>query len=116
MGNAASTPPAPPSQGGETLFNAHADPAPPSQGGEKLFNAHADPAPPSQGGEKLFNVHPDSKADNARRVLDLNGTWQVEQGELQAVPLAFTHTVTVPGLIDMARPSFTEVGKPTTQR
>ena len=56
------------------------------------------------------------ETEKTRRVLDLKGTWQVEQGEMQAMPSAFTHTVVVPGLIDMARPSFTEVGKPSSQR
>jgi len=56
------------------------------------------------------------ETEKTRRVLDLKGTWQGEQGEMQAMPSAFTHTVVVPGLIDVARPSFTEVGKPSSQR
>jgi hypothetical protein len=45
-----------------------------------------------------------------RRVVPLDGTWQVEQGALDAVPTTFSHTVVVPGLVDMARPAFQEVG------
>jgi hypothetical protein len=56
------------------------------------------------------------ETEKTRRVLDLNGTWQVEQGEMEAMPSAFNHTVVVLGLIDMARPSFTEIGKPSSQR
>ena len=46
-----------------------------------------------------------------RRVIDLNGLWQVEQGDLENVPVAFAHEVAVPGLLDMARPPFRNVGK-----
>ena len=65
---------------------------------------------------RAASVMPAPEPEKTRRVLDLNGTWQVEQGQMQAVPTAFTHTVVVPGLIDMAQPSFTEVGKASTQR
>jgi hypothetical protein len=54
--------------------------------------------------------------EQPRRVLELNGAWQVEQGDMETVPAAFTHTVTVPGLVDMARPAFTQVGKPSAAR
>ncbi len=49
-------------------------------------------------------------------MISLDGPWQVEQGEMEAVPSAFTHTVVVPGLLDMARPAFTEVGKHSPAR
>jgi hypothetical protein len=51
-----------------------------------------------------------------RRVIDLNGSWQVAEGTMDAVPKQFEHTVPVPGLIDMAEPAFTEVGKKSSQR
>ena len=51
-----------------------------------------------------------------RQVIDLNGTWQVEQGEMDTVPAKFTHTVPVPGLLDMAQPPFREVGKVSRER
>jgi beta-galactosidase len=51
-----------------------------------------------------------------RRVIDLNGTWQVADGAMDAMPKQFEHTVPVPGLIDMAKPAFTEVGKKSSQR
>ena len=51
-----------------------------------------------------------------RRLLDLNGTWQVEQGSMDAVPEGFSHTVVVPGLVDMAEPAFQEVGKKSDLR
>ncbi len=45
-----------------------------------------------------------------RRVISLDGTWQVEQGAMAAPPEVFSHTVVVPGLLDMAQPAFAEVG------
>ncbi len=45
-----------------------------------------------------------------RQVISLDGTWQVEQGKMAAAPREFSHTMVVPGLIDMARPAFAEVG------
>jgi len=51
-----------------------------------------------------------SKPLPPRRVLDLGGTWQVEQGSMDSVPKQFSHTVVVPGLVDMAKPAFEEVG------
>jgi hypothetical protein len=51
-----------------------------------------------------------------RRVIDLNGTWQVAEGAMDSMPKQFEHTVPVPGLIDMAKPAFTEVGKKSEKR
>ncbi|HYK89137.1 MAG TPA: glycoside hydrolase family 2 TIM barrel-domain containing protein [Acidobacteriota bacterium] len=51
-----------------------------------------------------------------RTVLNLDGVWQVEQGDLDSRPQAFAHTVPVPGLLDMAQPTFKDVGKPSTLR
>ena len=45
-----------------------------------------------------------------RRVIPLDGTWQVEQGKMASAPAEFSHTLVVPGLVDMARPAFAEVG------
>lgn len=51
-----------------------------------------------------------------RRTISLDGTWQVEQGGMKSVPKDFTHTVAVPGLMDMAQPAFAEVGKKSKLR
>lgn len=51
-----------------------------------------------------------------RRVVSLDGTWQIEQGSLETVPPTFTHSVVVPGLVDMAQPAFQEVGKKSSLR
>jgi hypothetical protein len=51
-----------------------------------------------------------------RQLVDLNGTWQVEQGSMETVPSVFHHAVIVPGLMDMAAPAFHGVGKPSKER
>jgi hypothetical protein len=51
-----------------------------------------------------------------RQVISLNGTWEVAQGSMDSVPETFTRTITVPGLLDMAKPSFQEVGKVSSRR
>ncbi|MGW8258037.1 MAG: hypothetical protein ACWGMZ_11165, partial [Thermoguttaceae bacterium] len=51
-----------------------------------------------------------------RRVVSLDGSWQIEQGDMEVIPKEFCHTVVVPGLIDMARPSFADVGKKSELR
>ena len=45
-----------------------------------------------------------------RQVVSLDGNWQVAQGGMESAPKEFSHTVVVPGLVDMAQPAFAEVG------
>ncbi len=49
-------------------------------------------------------------AAGGRRVLSLDGEWQIAEGRMDLVPARFDHRVPVPGLVDMARPAFAEVG------
>jgi beta-galactosidase len=51
-----------------------------------------------------------------RQVINLNGTWEVAEGSLAEAPPEFEHKAPVPGLIDMARPAFAEVGKQSSRR
>jgi beta-galactosidase len=51
------------------------------------------------------------KPGPARVVVNLDGRWQVEEGSMETIPAAFHHTAVVPGLLDMAKPAFTQVGK-----
>jgi len=51
-----------------------------------------------------------------RRVIELDGTWQVAEGTMDSIPERFEHKVPVPGLIDMAEPAFEEVGKKSEKR
>lgn len=41
-----------------------------------------------------------------RRVLSLDGTWEIAEGTLAAVPATFSRTVSVPGLVSLATPAF----------
>ncbi|MGA2857449.1 MAG: discoidin domain-containing protein [Candidatus Sulfotelmatobacter sp.] len=45
-----------------------------------------------------------------RRVISLDGTWQIAEGGRNVVPAKFEHQVPVPGLVDMATPPFVEPG------
>jgi beta-galactosidase/beta-glucuronidase len=51
-----------------------------------------------------------------RRVIELDGTWQVAEGPMDSIPERFEHEVPVPGLIAMAKPAFEEVGKRSEKR
>ena len=46
-----------------------------------------------------------------RDIISLNGTWEVEEGDLSKIPEAYTHTVPVPGFVDMAVPEFSQPGE-----
>ena len=53
----------------------------------------------------------DTGESTARLILSLNGTWDVEQGEMGDTPPAqFQHTVPVPALLTAATPAFEQVG------
>ncbi len=54
--------------------------------------------------------------ESAREVISLNGEWQITQGSRNTVPETFNHTAPVPGLVDLARPAFNEVGKKSDLR
>jgi beta-galactosidase len=51
-----------------------------------------------------------------RLVMDLNGTWEIAAGDMDSVLAVFDRKVPVPGLVDMARPSFQDVGKKSPMR
>ena len=57
-----------------------------------------------------------TKALPPRKVISLDGNWNIEQGKLESVPPTFSHTVVVPGLADMAKPAFADVGKKSKLR
>ncbi|MHC4354697.1 MAG: glycoside hydrolase family 2 protein [Planctomycetota bacterium] len=66
------------------------------------------------------NDPPDSAIQSVRPskrvIIDLNGTWEIAQGSMDAAPESFEHKVPVPGLVDMAEPAFEEVGKKSDRR
>ena len=45
-----------------------------------------------------------------RRVISLDGTWNIAQGDMDHIPDSFKHHIPVPGLADMAVPAFQDVG------
>jgi beta-galactosidase len=49
-------------------------------------------------------------------VINLDGQWQVAEGSAETIPEKFDHLVPVPGLIDMAKPAFEEVGMKSARR
>ena len=51
-----------------------------------------------------------------RRIVSLDGTWQIAEGKMEQPPAAFDRTVPVPGLVDMALPAFEEVGVKSARR
>jgi beta-galactosidase len=53
---------------------------------------------------------------DARRIINLNGSWRVAEGSMESIPESFVHKVPVPGLVDMAEPAFEEVGKKSDRR
>ena len=57
-----------------------------------------------------------SFAAGARMVVPLDGEWQIAEGAMDSPPATFKHRVPVPGLVDMAKPAFAEVGKKSEKR
>lgn len=45
---------------------------------------------------------------SGRVAISLNGTWQIAEGGMDKIPAKFDREVVVPGLVDMAKPSFKE--------
>ncbi len=66
------------------------------------------------GGLILWLVGP-GRAEELRRTISLDGSWQIAEGPMERMPAAFDRTVPVPGLVDMARPPFVEVGTPKSK-
>ena len=55
----------------------------------------------------------DHGAEAPRRVISLNGTWQIAAGSPDSRPVAFDRTIPVPGVVDMAIRPFENVGRNT---
>ncbi len=48
----------------------------------------------------------------ARQIVSLDGRWQIADGKSATeIPVTFTHTVPVPGLVNLARPAFKDVDR-----
>ena len=59
---------------------------------------------------------PGAWAADARTVVPLNGEWQIAEGSMDSPPATYAHRVPVPGLVDMAKPAFAEVGRKSDRR
>ena len=53
---------------------------------------------------------------SGRRIINLNGLWDIAEGSMDSIPEVFSCKVPVPGLVDMAEPAFEEVGKKSDKR
>ncbi len=62
------------------------------------------------------HTHAALKPEAPRLAIALDGEWRVGQGTSDAPPEKYDHTVPVPGLLDMARPAFEDVGKKSPKR
>ena len=51
-----------------------------------------------------------------RRTISLNGNWRIAEGSLDEMPTRFYRRITVPGLVDMAVPRFSDVGQKSALR
>jgi beta-galactosidase len=51
-----------------------------------------------------------------RNTISLNGTWQITDGAKDIVPSGFDRTITVPGLVTLAKPSFINPAPPLPDR
>ena len=57
-----------------------------------------------------------SHGTELRQTVSLDGSWQIAEGQMEVTPTVFDHSVTVPGLVDMAQPAFAETGVQTKRR
>ena len=47
----------------------------------------------------------------ARKIINLDGAWEVGEGSMDSLPAHFDHKVPVPGLVDMVKTTFGKVGQ-----
>jgi beta-galactosidase len=52
----------------------------------------------------------------ARKIISLNGRWQIADGKKDVIPSKFERSITVPGLVNLARPSFVNPAPPVPDR
>ena len=51
-----------------------------------------------------------------RNTISLNGTWQITDGGKETIPASYDHTISVPGLITLAKPAFISPAPPLPDR
>ena len=57
-----------------------------------------------------------AKNTTVRNTISLNGTWQITDGGKDMIPSSFDHTITVPGLVTLAKPAFINPAPPLPDR
>ena len=57
-----------------------------------------------------------NEGHESRRVLNLDGVWQIAEGALDHAPTEFQRTVPVPGLVSLAQPAFVAPGPKVADR
>ena len=58
---------------------------------------------------------PPAQPAEARRVISLDGSWQIAEGTMDHVPAAFDRSIQVPGLVTLAKPGFADPPGPPVQ-
>ena len=48
------------------------------------------------------------RSETPRRIVSLDGDWEVAEGKMDQVPASFERTVPVPGLVSLAAPAFAD--------
>ncbi|MFC1542000.1 sugar-binding domain-containing protein [Candidatus Latescibacterota bacterium] len=64
----------------------------------------------------IVSVSCGSGNNNSREIISLSGIWNIAEGSMDSIPNEFPAEVNVPGLTDMASPSFSEVGMKSDRR
>ena len=59
---------------------------------------------------EIYSETPGNQNEFKRKIISLDGSWEIAQGQMDIIPDTFTGKVPVPGLIDMAEPAFKDVG------
>jgi beta-galactosidase len=57
-----------------------------------------------------------ARMSDLRRLVSLDGLWDIAEGTFGEVPPEFSSKVQVPGLVDLASPAFEDVGLPSDRR
>jgi hypothetical protein len=57
-----------------------------------------------------------NQAGGSRRIVSLDGLWQIGEGGMTNIPSAFDHSAPVPGLVSLANPPFIEPGPKVSNR
>ena len=80
--------------------------------GEKSFNENL-----RAGAEAPVAANQGKERDEGRRrIVSLDGQWQIAEGGMEAVPEKCEREVVVPGLVDLATPPFVDPGPKVTDR